>query len=452
MASNALRSFQRALDTTGHNLANVNTQGYTRQTVEFQSTAPRLFFSNGSKYVGQGVQISSINRIRVGYLDTSLNNSSSQFGKASQLAAGIKGLERVYNEPSDSGISASLENFFNAWSGLGSDPSNPAAQAQVRNAGQKLADQVRTKFADLSGLETETKFQIAAGINEINGLADQIAALNKEIVRTQSTGGTPNDLMDQRDMALNRLSQLVNVKRETFPDGQYAIYAAGFTLVDSGGAREFPSNYDAAAGTVTDGTLTYNVRGGELAGLMGSMNEINNQKSNLNLLANTLRTEINALHGAGINSLGNTGVNFFNDVAVPPQTGAIDFDLSADVKADARAIASGVSGAAGDGGLALSIAQMREGAVAALGTKSFGQFFQDEVSRLAYEGSYHAAAVETEAAVRDQIVNQQQAVSGVSIDDEMANLMRFQRSYQAAARALTVFDQVADDLINMLRR
>lgn len=452
MASNALRSFQRALDTTGHNLANVNTQGYSRQTVDFESAPPRPFYNGGYQQLGQGVQISTISRIRDGYLDASLNNSSSQYGKASQLAGGIQGLERVFNEPSDNGIAASLEKFFNAWSGLGSDPTNPSALAQVRNSGQTLADQVRTKFADLRGLEAENQFQVNSTIQEIDSLAKEIAALNKEIVKSLASGGIPNDMMDQRDIALNDLSKLVDIKKETFPDGQYAVYAAGFTLVDSGGSRPFPTTYDAATSTVTDGSLTYSIRSGELAGLFGSMSEITNQKASLDQLANSLRTEINGLHSVGINSLGNSGVNFFNDVLAPPQTGAIDFDLSVDVKADARAIASGVTGEDGDGGLALTIAQMRDSSVVSLGTKSFGDYFQDEMSRLAHEGSFHRSAMETEESIREQIVNQQQAVSGVSIDDEMANLMRFQRSYQAAARALTVFDQVAEDLIGMLRR
>lgn len=452
MASNALRSFQRALDTTGHNVANVNTKGYSRQTVQFGTNMPLSYF-NGARYsVGQGSTITSINRIRDGYLDVSYNSSTSNMGKFEARANGLMALDRTYSEPRDDGIAASLEQMFNAWSALGSNPTDPSARAKVRNAGLQLTNTVRTSYQQFQSIETNAKTSVNSTIGRINTLANSIAELNKEIVKNTVTGGTANDLMDKRDMALNELSSLVNIKKEVFPDGQYAVYAAGFTLVDSVGARTFPNNYDASTGSVTDGAITYFVSSGKLSGDFSTLNETRSQMANLDNLANTLRTQFNAVHSTGINDLGNTGVNFFNDVAVPPQTGAIDFALSTEVLADSRAIVAGTTGNAGDGGLALSLAGMRDTSFAAMGNQSFGQFFQKVVSDLAHQSSYADSAVETESAVLAQIENQIQSVSGVSLDDEMANLLQYQRTYQAAAKMLTVFDEVAQDLIGILRR
>jgi flagellar hook-associated protein 1 FlgK len=170
----------------------------------------------------------------------------------------------------------------------------------------------------------------------------------------------------------------------------------------------------------------------------------------LDSIANELLTQINSVHATGTNPLGNTGVNFFNDSN--PQSGAIDLDLDAAIAADPDAIVSSVTGTPGDGGLALSLSRLRDQTIGALGGKTFGRYFQAMVSDVGTRVAYWESELQTQSAVSDQIDAQVQAVSGVSLDDEMANMLRFQRSYQAAAKALTIFDQIAEDLINMVRR
>lgn len=452
MAAQSLRSFQRALDTTGHNIANVNTRGYSRQTVDFAAMQPLDFYNMGWRTVGQGVNLTSINRIRDQFLDANARVTSGSYGRASTLSSGLQRIDGIYGEPQDAGIANALGKFFDSWSALGSSPSEPAARAQVRQAGQMLADRIRSSYGELVTESSRTTSDIQANFGRIDELAQRIDQLNRDIRRASSTGATPNDLLDQRDLALEDLGRIVNVHREVFSDGSYAVYAAGFTLVDTGGAHAFPRTYDASAGTVTDGSLTFSVRSGELAGNLALLGQINSHRTRLDTLANELRTQINTPHMTGTNAMSQTGIRFFNDVAAPPQTGAIDFDLSADVKASADAIAAGTSGSPGDGGLAQAFSLMRQTQFGALGNRTFQSFFQDMISNLANDAAYHSAAADTERAVLEQISQQQQAVAGVSLDDEMSNMMRFQRSYQAAARALTVFDQVAEDLIGMLRR
>lgn len=451
MSSLSLRNYQRAMDTIGHNIANVNTRGYSRQTVDFSTLQPLNFYTKGWKSVGQGAVLSSINRIRDGYLDVSQGNALSQQGKYSATASNLKRIDAIYGEPSDKGINQALNRFFNSWSGLGSKPNDAAARLEVRLSGQVLTDRVRNRFNDFQQLEATQTQQITGTIDRINGLADQIASLNAQITQAVASNGMPNDLMDQRDLAVADLSKLVNVRKETFPDGSYAVYAAGHTLVQGDAVRPFPTTFDATTGSVTDGVITYPIRGGELAGHLSGLNETRNQMANLNSLANELRTQVNTLHASGINKQGNTGVNFFQDVLVPPQTGAVDFRLSDEVLASADAIVSGLTGAAGDGSIAQQLGEMRDLAVTNLGGKSFRGFFSDIVTRVASDANYALNAADTETAVLGQIEQQMQAVSGVSIDDEMANLLKMQRSYQAAARAMSIFNEVSQDLINLGR-
>ena len=453
LASNAMQAFQRALDTSGHNLANVNTVGYSRQRVEFQSNYPLTFWSSGGQMkIGQGVSVAGINRIRDGYLDRSMSNALGMFGKSSAAASTMAKVDRVFGEPSDVGVASSIEKFFNAWSGLGSNPTDPSARDAVRSAAIELTDKVRTTYEDLRSLQDSTLQTIDASVGEINRLAEQISGLNKEILKSTSSGGSPNDLMDQRDMALDQLSQLVSVQREVNADGQYLIYASGHTLVDSAGVRPFPDTIDPSTMTFTDGSVTYTLKGGTLEGHVTGLQEVQQQMANLDDLAVTMRDEINALHVTGINGQGATGVEFFTSSTLPKVGAAAFFAVSADVLLSSDAIATGLSGLEGDGGLATSIAQTREIEHAALGNMTYSGFFERSIADLATNTDYYAQAAETEEAIVTQIDSQRQAISGVSIDDEMTAMLQYQRSYQAMSRVLTIFDQTTEELIGMLRR
>lgn len=453
MAGSALRLFQRALDTTGHNIANVNTPGFSRQRVDLATNHPTPFFSRGFHALGSGITMSTITRIRDVYLDERTRVNNGDLGRSQALANGLRQIEGIYNEPSEFSISTALDRFFNSWSGLGSDPGNIGLRAEVRNAGQSLADRIRTTYQDMLRGHQETDRTIRATFNRINELANVIHEANAAVRAATATAGSANDLMDQRDRAVEELSNLVNVHVERFEDGSYAVYAAGHTLVDPFGPRPFPTDYNASAGTVTDGNLIYQVRTGSLAGLFQLQQHAQQQMSQLDQLANTLRTQINALHSTGQNAAGDTGLLFFNDATPPdPQTGAIDFDLSLTLKSSIDNLVTGVTGRPGDGGIALSISEMREAAQADLGNRSFQEFHRSNLNRLASDVSFHRHLADTEAAIAEQLDSQRQAVMGVSLDEEMTNLMKYQRSYQAMARALTVFDQTTEDLIGMLRR
>ncbi len=450
MASNALRLFQRGLDTTGHNIANVNTRGYSRQTVEYKALNALTYYSEGWKALGQGVGLSAIARIRDGYLEASARNNLGNSGKFQTLAATLKQVEAAFNEPGDGGIAASMDKFFDAWSALGSNPNDAGARLQVQSAGTLMTSRVRGTYNNLLSYEAQLTKTAESTVNRINQLAEQIAGLNTEIRQYAATGGHANDLMDQRDMAVREMSGLIDTKVETFEDGSYAVYVANYPIVDSVGARPMPTTFDPVAGTFDAGGITYTVRNGELSGIFQALSEVSTQKTQLDALANEMREQFNALHMTGIDQDGNTGIAFFNDAV--PRTGAIDFDLSGTVKGSPRSIAAGLTGEPGDGGLALSFSQMRDTAFAALGNRSFQDFYSSNLGSIGTQAAYYDAAAKTEEAVGQQIENQVQSVSGVSLDDEMTEMMRYQRSYQAAARALTVFDQVTEDLIAMLRR
>jgi flagellar hook-associated protein 1 len=450
VASRALRSFQRALDVTGNNLANVNTAGYTRQTVEFGQSQPILFWSGGAHALGTGMDITSVNRIRDLFLESRRSGAESDLGRMRSQIDHLRNTQALFAEPGGSGIAESLDKFFNAWSSLATNPGDRATRMQVQQAGQDLTAKVRSTYTQMSDQRRQVRAEIGHTFDGIDRLTSRIAELNSEIRAKSVTGGTPNDLLDVRDRAVRELSQLVDIQTFAQPDGSMTVNMNGLPLVDGGGARPVPRQYSETTQQLLTAGDPVNVRNGRLMGLFQTLNFVEGSMGRLDTLANTLRTQVNLQHAAGTNALGMTGVNFFNDAS--PQTGAVDFTLDAAVLADPDAIAAGASGAAGDGGIALSLSRLRDEPIAALGNVTVSRFFADLVTEVGRTLQARSESLETFAAVAEQVDRQIQSVSGVSIDDEMANMLRFQRSYQAAARALTVFDQMTEDLINMLRR
>ena len=449
MMGNALRVFQRALDVTGHNIANVNTPGYSRQRIVLGTNAADTLYGVHPYQVGTGVNIQTVMRIRSAMLDARMNRSTGELGSYESLANNLKQIESIFPEPSQTGISDALGKFFDSWSALSSNPGDAAAKLQVRAAGQTLTQRVRSAYGELQQQETDTTALIGNTFDRIDDLTAHIATLNKEIVARTAGGGSPNDLMDARDQAVEELSSLITVQTHLQPDGSMTVNAGEMLLVPGGESIAIPRNYNAANLTLSDGTNTFRIGDGNLAGHMQGLQKIDSYQSQLDLFANTMRTQVNAIHRSGQLNDSTTNIDFFNDAN--PQTGAADFDLSAALLASSDNVVNGASGAAGDGSIALSLSRLRDTDIAALGGKTFKAYYTDFVGGIGRDVAYYESAVETQVAIISQVHEQRQAESGVNIDDEMTSLMQFQRSYQAAARALTVLDEVTEDLVNMIR-
>lgn len=448
LASGALRSFQRAMDVTGHNLANVNTPGYSRQTIDFQSNGDYSFWDHGMNSLGQGVTTGQVQRIRDAYLEQSQNRNASDLARADTTSKGLARIDDIYGEPGTSGLSTSIDKFFNAWSGLSSDPSSAAARTAVKSAAQTLTDGVRSRFSDLDQLANQSTQEAHSTIDQVNSLAQQIAQINSKIVESGNQG-SPNDLLDQRDKAVNQLAQLVDVRVAKLSNGAVNVSAGGFSLVNETLSHDLPNQFDPATSSITDGTTSFSIRGGALAGQFATIQAARNQQGQLDKLADALRDQVNTLHATGKNANGDTGVLFFNDGT--PSKGAINFDLSDAVKGDVRNIMTGTSGKASDAGLAQNLADLRHASVDSLGKQSISDFYKGNLTALAGDASYQAGLATTYGNISTQIQGQIASVSGVSVDEEMVNMTKLQRSYQANAKMLTVFDEVLQQTIDMVR-
>jgi flagellar hook-associated protein 1 FlgK len=322
-----------------------------------------------------------------------------------------------------------------------------------------MTAKVRSTHAALVDNYADARGRAESMLTSMKDITERIAALNTEIKSLQVTGGAAGSLQDQRDMLIDDLSKITEITTSNQPNGTVDIFAGNLVLIDSAGARDFPTTINYSTLSLTDGTTNFPVKGGALLGQIQSVNRISLAMQDLDNMANTMRTQINTLHQSGVNSAGVGGVRFFNDVpeVVPPtlplpQTGAVDFDLDPAILADAQAIATGTTTAAGDGALALQISNSRTQKLSALGNRSITEFYRGHIDAIGREVAYQEAQLETYDAIVQQTSNQIQEQSGVSLDEEMADMMKFQRSYQAAARILTIMDQNAEDIINLIRR
>jgi flagellar hook-associated protein 1 FlgK len=447
ITSSALRAFEAALNITGHNLANVNTEGYSRQIVEFAPYPPLIAYGFRPFTVGSGTAIQHVQRVRDQFIEGRFLQTNFEGARLQQMLSTLQHVQTIAAEPGVPGISDALTSFLDAWHQLSAQPDSDSARLHLRLQAENLVARVRDTHARFLQLDAQLNQETTAVINQINDLARRIYDLNDQIRRQTATGATPNNLLDQRDRLVQELSSLVDISYTRHQDGTLSLYIHQHTLIDTHHYSPVPTNYDPATSTLTDGTKSILIRGGKLAGLLNGINALTTYRSTLNTFVNELRTQVNTLHQTGINLNGTTLIDFFAGT-----NGAGDFDLTQEIRSDIRNIAAGTSGAPGDGGLALAIAGLRDLPLAALGNQSLVTYYNNLVGQIGQDVSFYQDGWDTQKAVLLQLDNQRKSISSVNLDEELATMIRFQRSFQAAARALTIIDQTTEELIRSFGR
>jgi len=433
-ALRGLLAQQRALDVTGHNIANVGTEGYSRQQATMTTAPP--FADPGVGMIGTGVDVVGYKRLRDDLVDVQLRAETMKKGYAEASQDGLAQIESALGEPSDSGISSLLGQYWGSWQDVVNNPESLAArQALVQNA-SALTDGFNTLASQLSSISGQIDQAAADTMTQINGLGTSIGALNQAIVDSKSLGLEPNDLLDQRDLMIDQLSQLVNTSVSTDPRGGVAITVGGAALVAADGAVTTPP--------LQESDLTA-LSSGKLKGLVELRDTtIPAYQAQLDAVANALATQTNTLHAAGFDLNGNAGGAFFTG------TTAATITVAAGIAASPATIAASATGAPGDSGQALAIADLRSAAIVSGATvdDAYSQF----VTRVGTESREAQRAADIAGTRSDALKNRRDSISGVSLDEEMANLVQFQRGYQASARALTAMDDMLDTLISRTGR
>ncbi len=451
IARSALLSHQKSVSVASHNVANASTEGYSRQRAHLEP-GPVLVTPQGG--FGTGVHVVDVQRLRDTLLDANFRDQSSLHAGFEQRLTTLSEIEDVLAEPSPTGLAAALDAFWAAWGDLANNPINSTARLAVRDRANALIDAFRRIDGGLARAERDTVARLSGMTGRLNEVSARIADLNRQIAAAEAGGQTAGDLRDQRDGATDRLAELIPVHVVERGDGQTGVYAAGLALVDGAYAKSLTvttgSSYALA---ISGGGPSISTAG---AGRVGAALDLLNgdlpaYRQRLDDLAAGLAGAVNAVHQTGTNAAGNTGIDVFDPAGLSARTLA----LSAAVTADAGAIAAGTpDGAglyqAGANDVALAMAQLRDAPQAALGGVSFGAHYGDFTTDLGLAVSSAEGSARAHEAIRHQADVRRSEVSGVSIDEEMIDLMRFQQAFAAASRLVTVADEMIQSVLRMV--
>ncbi|WP_182199667.1 flagellar hook-associated protein FlgK [Paraliobacillus salinarum] len=494
VAMRALNSQQTALYTTSHNISNANTEGYTRQRVNFEqvSTLTGSRYTEGVKSnIGSGVQAGSIQRVRDSFLDVQFRNEHGKVGYYNQRAAALKQMEDLMNEPSEEGLNAVMDQFYGSLQDLADHPEDSGTRSVVTQRGLALADTFNYLNSSLQKVRGDLKNQLDVTTKDINSILTQINDVNDEIKGIEPHGHVPNDLYDERDRLIDQLSSIANIS-VTYDksSGQPSPIAEGVATITLNGVGQDVTLVDGKTGTVNHLEIIYdgddNVETfsffnpddaaastidiaaadfdsqGELKGLMemnGYIGEdvdgdgngdvtgyYNEMISDIDDMAKAFADAFNTAHQNGIDLNGDSGLAFFE---YDPDSPAGSITVNQGIIDDPDLIAASINGDAGDGSNATNLSDVLNQKDIGLGeNKSTRGFYQSLIGDMGVKTQEANRMLSNAAVLQQQVQENRASVSAVSLDEEMTNLIRFQHAYNAAARGMTAVDEMLDRIIN----
>lgn len=601
-----------AISTAGHNISNANTEGYSRQRVQMKEFdplyRPDLERAERAGMIGQGIDVQSINRVRDEMLDqriTAQQNQESYWDTRSKYYTMI---EQIYNEPDEVSVRSNMDKFWESWQELSVNPESQAARQAVVTRGESLTDAIKSKWENLMGVGSLLNSDIDSTVKQVNSYANQIAALNAEIVRSRGMGDNPNDLLDRRDLLVDKLSKLANITTDQRDSDEFMVHVDGRVLVQGGVAR----NFDLVSLTDNNGyeKLVWadtredaSVSGGTLGALIELRDvDIRNEIQSLNTMTMNFSDLVNDVHRNAYGANNVTGLDFFTqhsfvenvngnfdrdgdgnfdhsyifrftgtttlnpqeqigfegvmtfsgpsgNVQVPYHPtdtvetvinrindsngevkayldrnnnlvlkgttaqnienpdfvirhvedsgffltgysgilsasgadGAYDFaradavnslagaqfavspvlnpagyiEVNNVIKNDVKSVAAAFrddSGNvnAGDGRAAVEIASIRNTKVMIGHERTLDDYFADSVTNVGLKGEQAENNLKSHMAVMDDLRTMRDSISGVNIDEELSDIIKFQHGYNAAAKFVTIWDSLIDTVINRL--
>ena len=550
IGTTALSALQRAISTTGQNIANVNTDGYSRQSVTFSARPAQDI---GAGYLGSGVQVTSIDRAYSQFMANDVQQRTASSGYYSLYANAAERVDSMLGDPSTS-ITQAMDSFFASAEAVANSPTSlPERQVMLSNA-ETLVQRFDYIVGRVDDVTKEMNSQIAGAVSEINQLAGGIATLNEEIAKVSGrTGGLPNDLLDQRDALIVQLSSLVDTKTVAQDDGSLNVFIGrGQPLVTGSVAETMATQTDPDLGSTSIVTLSAFVAGssdvsdfltgGKLGAALTVTDEVvNPTRRELNLLAVGFAETVNAIQEGGDDLQGVNGTALFTETegvvktapsvddstansgnaavtftvtdaklltgdsyrvdytatgvnlrnlttdavttlgASPATVDGVQITYTAqvatggaganqgdafivdpvfqasrflEVKIDdpAKIAAASNGGAAGNNSNMLAMIELRDQSLLKGNTATYGEVYNNLLSDVAVRTQRAQSSAETETALLGSALDRQSSLQGVNLDEEAANLVRYQQAYQAAAQIVAVANEVFDTLLRATSR
>lgn len=457
IGANGLNIYRVASEVTSENIANVNTPGYSRQRVLFESTS--ISSSTGFPLVS-GAQIASVERYYDSLLQQQLVNAQTTQGYDTTKSTVLQQIEPSFNEVANDGIGAAVSNFFSAWQDMTLNPAGSSERQVVLTRAQILTDNFNSASKTLNDSATIQNASLVPMTDSINSTLKNIAQLNGQIQTTTLLKGNANEMLDQRDQLIRDLSQKIGITTTENSNGTTDVNYAdgGAALVSGSKAGAFsldqtnPNSFvvqltppGGALATVTPVT-------GQLGATMALRDTIiPGYLNQIDTLAKSIVDSVNNLHSTGFSPTGGTGQNFFTPSGAVAGSAA-GFSIAAGLTVDTIA-ASGNALLSGDNSNALAIAKLTNANTVPSGspTATFSSYYSSFVSKIGLDVQSSKTTVTQDEAFTKQLQTLRDSNSGVSLDEELTNLLKYQRSYQASAKLITTATDMMDTVLGMIR-
>ena len=474
LARGALSAQQQGIAVTAHNISNVNTPGYTRQRANFENLTSN---TNSRIKLGYGVAVDSVSQYYDRFITQNLQQKESVLGETEAKQSTLSYIQSLFNDQAGNGLSRVLSEFWNGWQDLANNPSGLPERTALLQKAEALTERFHNIRSDLTRVQNEVGNSLGASLNDLNKWTGLVAELNQKIVSSESIGTAANDLRDQRNELLKKISGLIEGNTYENEDGSVTFVSTnGLLLVDRAQSWKLSQNGFAIYWNEVPSDVSDRLQGGKIGGLLDLRDETLPQyAANLDELAGSIIEQVNVNHLAGYNLSGNTGKNFFEPLPDPLNfSGAAAFiRLSSDVKDKPDAIAAAEANSPGpppsplpgDNRNALKILSIQTDGTLSIKKWTYadrGVTISSVSIALSLDDYYRTLVgdigVLTEGANQqydftktlvDNLNDVRDSISGVNLDEELTRLMELQMAYKAAAKLVTISDELYTTILQM---
>jgi len=470
MSSQSMANAKTAIATSNHNIANADTKGYSRQRVDLATNVPVV--RNGYT-MGTGAKVREIKRINDDFIELQIRNDISKKGKSQAEFFGAKQLENLFNEATSKGIGHYLNAFNSSLQRLSENPDQGAIREMVKVSAKDLCHTFNNIYKQIGWIREDVDNRIDGLVTEVNQLAKDIAELNGGIKKFKIMGENANDFIDERNVKLQRLSEIIDVKVTEDNDSNCMVRIANsgnlinntdvFTLKaprTAGGLGD--KNLILVSPTGGEKDITEQIENGELSGYLNFRHDdIINTLDKVNTLAGTIVVNFNEVHKRGYGLNGEQGINFFSPIETltDPETGEEVHDFTEAsrlmsvsdevLKRSAAIAASHDPGAVADNRNILDLIELTNTRLLEDGLLTMEDFYNGFVGSVGLKLNRIERDLEHQNGVLTQLDAIRESISGVSLDEETAELMKHQHNFDAAARLINVTDELFDTILNL---
>ena len=454
IGSSGLFAFQESLSVTAHNMANVNTKGYSKQDAVLAEALP---INGRPGQIGTGVQVAAVQRNVDAFINSQLLASRQQLGQNDASNSALSDIQRLFGDSQDQSLGTDINNLFNAFQDVATDPSNVTARSVLLSKAQTIADRFHQADSTLTTQRQSLDQEIGQTITTINNLAHQVADLNDKISQAELAGQQhANDLRDQRQRLVNDIGEQIDVTSLEDASGQVTLFVGrGQVLVDKHTTHDLTGVANAGNNGLLDVDYQTNasasvnitpvISSGRLKGLLDARDiTIPDVRTKLDTLASNLVTEVNTQHQVGVGLDGSTGLNFFNPTGVTARSIAVALT-------DGRQIAASDSagGLPGNNVNALALVDLQHKAMTALGNDTLNGYYQTTASGVGSDAQQASQDLDAQQTLQSQLEAHWSEVSGVSLDEELVNMMTYQRAFQASSRVVVMADELMQTILSL---